>query len=445
MQDQMWFARATGDSNPLHLDARWAERTFPGAVVVHGVHALLWALDQAVSREGGTELAGVSATFVKPILLGDEVALEWDKESLTAKLKVRGELVTRAQLARTWRAKPPATPNVGEAEALAPTEDARLLAAAFPDLARAIGARRLGGLGLLSTVVGTRRPGLNGVFAGLEVDFDAAPGEAISYGVERRSPALSRLELWVSGLGLSGRIFAFEGGSPVPNVGSSDAGGLVGPTEFAGAAPLVIGASSGLGAATAALLRAGGATPILTSRDETALAQLRESLTAGGDVAAVAFDVRDPQAGLARVRQLGWRGGQLYYFASPRIFRRRIEPYQGADLREFLAVYVEGFYEIVRALMEARDGQPLTVLYPSTVAIDERAADLFEYRIAKQAGEEVCDRLAERYRALTVLKPRLPRIATRQTQSFVRMGASGAEAAMLPLVRAVQGRVSGLP
>jgi hypothetical protein len=39
----------------------------------------------------------------------------------------------------------------------------------------------------------------------------------------------------------------------------------------------------------------------------------------------------------------------------PRIFRRRIEPYQADDLRDFLNVFVDGFYETVRGLLEIRE------------------------------------------------------------------------------------------
>ncbi len=39
---QAAFARATGDVNPMHMDARMARRTLAGERAVHGVHAALW-------------------------------------------------------------------------------------------------------------------------------------------------------------------------------------------------------------------------------------------------------------------------------------------------------------------------------------------------------------------------------------------------------------------
>src|SRR5690606_23660097 len=43
--DQRRFAELSGDRNPLHLDEAWASTVFPGAVLVHGIHALLWGLE----------------------------------------------------------------------------------------------------------------------------------------------------------------------------------------------------------------------------------------------------------------------------------------------------------------------------------------------------------------------------------------------------------------
>src|SRR5580704_7564483 len=42
---QLAFARLSGDYNPIHLDPVAARRLLFGQPVVHGMHALLWALD----------------------------------------------------------------------------------------------------------------------------------------------------------------------------------------------------------------------------------------------------------------------------------------------------------------------------------------------------------------------------------------------------------------
>lgn len=42
MADQSFFARLSGDFNPIHLDPLAARRTRAGDTVVHGVHMLAW-------------------------------------------------------------------------------------------------------------------------------------------------------------------------------------------------------------------------------------------------------------------------------------------------------------------------------------------------------------------------------------------------------------------
>ncbi len=45
VDDQLAFARLSGDYNPIHLDPVAARRLLFGQPVVHGMHALLWAFD----------------------------------------------------------------------------------------------------------------------------------------------------------------------------------------------------------------------------------------------------------------------------------------------------------------------------------------------------------------------------------------------------------------
>ena len=44
-KDQLDFAQASGDFNPVHVDPIYARRTLFGGQVVHGINLLLWALD----------------------------------------------------------------------------------------------------------------------------------------------------------------------------------------------------------------------------------------------------------------------------------------------------------------------------------------------------------------------------------------------------------------
>jgi hypothetical protein len=82
----------------------------------------------------------------------------------------------------------------------------------------------------------------------------------------------------------------------------------------------------------------------------------------------------------------------------------------------------------------------LTVFYPSSEAVDASASDLFEYALAKLAGEQICARMEKTISGLKIVVNRLPRIATRQTETFLKVKADTPEAIMLPIIRNVQHR-----
>ena len=73
LKDQISFAELSGDYNPVHIDPVKARRTNFGSPVVHGVHALLWALENLVAKESGyLKLVSLKTHFNKAISL-DEV------------------------------------------------------------------------------------------------------------------------------------------------------------------------------------------------------------------------------------------------------------------------------------------------------------------------------------------------------------------------------------
>src|SRR5882762_8477191 len=76
--DQAFFARLSGDVNPMHMDDLAARRTQAGAAVVHGVHILLWSLEQLA--QSGVSIAALSSLhvrFKKFVFLHHEVSLRF--------------------------------------------------------------------------------------------------------------------------------------------------------------------------------------------------------------------------------------------------------------------------------------------------------------------------------------------------------------------------------
>jgi NAD(P)-dependent dehydrogenase (short-subunit alcohol dehydrogenase family) len=184
----------------------------------------------------------------------------------------------------------------------------------------------------------------------------------------------------------------------------------------------VIGGSRGIGEATSKLLAVGGAEVWLTyhrgARDaEAVVADIRAS---GHRAEALACDAADPAwPVLAAIRPT-----HFYYFATPPIF-------SGSDAPAFTQFYVTAFGALVEKLIP----HGLThALYPSSVAVESAPAGMEDYAIAKAAGEALCRTLEKSHPGLTILAPRLPRLATDQTATFALVEAGSPADIMLPLL-----------
>jgi NAD(P)-dependent dehydrogenase (short-subunit alcohol dehydrogenase family) len=320
--------------------------------------------------------------------------------------------------------------------------ESRLLAESFPAAGAVIGVEALKGLAAISTLVGMEYPGLHGMLSEFSVALDRSQtAGSLIFQVQKYDAHFSRVEIGICGLNVTGTVAAFVGREGAREVADDDIRSLVAPTEFAGHRPLIIGASGGLGTVTARILAAGGARPTLTwNRSiDSANSVARSVSRIGGESDLLQLDVCRLGASLDELAAKGWTGEQAYYFATPRIFRRRVRPYQSEDLREFLEVFVDAFYDFTCGLMKIRPCCRVTVFYPSSVAVGNPTDELFEYSIAKFASERLCARLQRRYKSLRIVVAQLPRIETRQTLSYMQVKTTPAHVIMLPIIRDVQG------
>jgi len=105
-------------------------------------------------------------------------------------------------------------------------------------------------------------------------------------------------------------------------------------------------------------------------------------------------------------------------------------------LKEFLSVYVDGFWNLCQAL---RRRQPrLSLFYPSSVAVTERPKGMTEYTMAKAAGEILCTDMNSCLGPSHVTVSRLPRLPTDQTASITPAESADPLETMLPIIREVQ-------
>ena len=222
-EDQASFAALSGDYNPLHMDAIAARRTQAGAPVVHGMHMLLWLLENLAAQHPTlSAVTRLKVRFRQPVYLDERIDLHVtlaDAARVQASIHVGGapavDVTVTLDGAGTAAAGNPASAgnsdrsgssdNSGNlrtvatagsgasasAKPLTVASDLKLsemqgrsgrvpfvtseaeMRAAFPGAARLIGARRAVALACTSYLVGMELPGLHSVYGGLDVEFVA--------------------------------------------------------------------------------------------------------------------------------------------------------------------------------------------------------------------------------------------------------------------------------
>jgi NADP-dependent 3-hydroxy acid dehydrogenase YdfG len=442
--DQLAFAKLSGDHNPLHMDPVMARRLLFGRQVVHGLHALLWSAEECLrARTQGLELRAVKANFQAGIGVGQsvncifidqnehktEIRLEIDKApamwiqiSWSPSRRHQRDTVLRAFHEPGECRERSFEEAAGASGSLPMYMDRELAAALFPNLMRLVPPMQLAALLATTRLVGMECPGRHSIYSGLDLEFfsddDGVP--RLNYQVADGNRRLALLSMEVDAPGMRGRIKTFYRPTPQGQPAFTDVRREVEPCEFSEQRALIIGGSRGLGEVAAKLLAAGGAEVIITYyRGEEDAKRIVEEIVAHGSTADhLPLNVLDPSPALLSMVADSSRPLCLYYFATPFIFGAVKGKFSAKRFAEFSEYYVTGFLRTVQTLAASSAGLR-KVFYPSSTAIDELPLDMGEYAAAKMAGETLCEFLRKAHPGIAIHKPRLPRLATDQTVSLL--------------------------
>jgi len=453
---QLDFALLSGDINPIHMDPIAARRTTFRAPLVHGVHALLWALDGLCATETGARaIESLRVSFRLPIRVGDRVrrTLAHDPaggSTITVDLDGRPAVTVTAVLT-VDSTSDVAIPTETESDSLSePTFaeaavsagavplaiDLALCGRLFPSLEARLSHSQIAELLAATRLVGMRVPGRHSLFAEIDIHRRAATGgpAILSYRTARADARFGAVHLAIEGPTLVGTLKTFYRAPPVEQATALELAELVTPGEFSKERALVIGGSRGLGEVTAKLLAAGGADIVVTYAQgaDDARRVCADVARAGGHCRPIAFDCLRPED---LVRALDdFAPTDLHYFATPSIVLGDDRTFSADRFARFCDFYVAGFAATVQAAHSVSGA--LRVLYPSTVFLDERPPGSGEYCAAKAAGEEVCAHLMRGLPHLRIHAPRLPRLATDQTTGLLGARPPKPELALLQALRA---------
>ena len=461
--DQAAFAELSGDFNPLHMDPVLARRLLFGSQVVHGLHALLWSLEEHVkSRTLSVQLQTVKANFQAGLGVGQSVRCLTDltdenrvafrieaDDTPAAWIEVglepfqRGPTDTLPKMPReVQKCRKRQLEEVKAASGCIPLYfNGELAGRLFPNLSRALPPRQLAALLATTRLVGMECPGFHSIYSNLSLAFssDDAGAAFLNYRVTNCNERLALVSMEVAAPGMKGEVKAFLRPEPQSQPAYADVCHEVEAEEFSSQRALIVGGSRGLGEAAAKLLAAGGAEVALTYYRGAQDAQriVDEIISHGGRAQCLPLDVLDPPQGLAS--RIGKRPVPLYlyYFATPRIFGAAKGRFSPQRFARFCEHYVTGFVRTIQSIADPAAGLK-KVFYPSSTAVEELPLDLGEYAAAKMAGELLCDFLQKAYPGLVVYKPRLPRVATDQTVSLLPVGSQEPVSVLLNSLRCLR-------
>ena len=127
----------------------------------------------------------------------------------------------------------------------------------------------------------------------------------------------------------------------------------------------------------------------------------------------------------------------VYFFATPKIFRKKAGMFEPPLFQEFFEFYVRRFYELC-VYLEARAGtKQIKIYFPSSVYVSARPRGMSEYAMAKAAAEVLIEEINKSFNKLSVLSTRLPRLNTDQTSSIVKISTESNVEALLPIIRSL--------
>jgi len=461
------FATFSGDLNPMHMDAVAARRTQAGQPVVHGMHALLWALDTLAQQQVLLHPpAQIKVRLQKLIYVGDELALEImrrDDAAIAIQLSVQGTVVITITISfgEIKAAAAPIKPCEAIPSPFWPKQPLELsleqmhsmhgclsfaqspdtAASLFPSAVTVIGAHRVAGIACLSRLVGMVCPGLHSIYTGLTLQSVEPHTEQdfICYQVTNAYELFRKVRQTVEGAGWIGVVESFARIPPVSQLTVQEVTHYVLPDEFKQTSALIIGGSRGLGELTAKLIAAGGGTVAITyAVGRTEALQIQEQiLQSGGRCEILQYDATKPAA--EQLDNLSITPSSLYYFATNPIFLRKTSLYAPLVFEKFYRIYVDAFFEACMTIKSASN-TALSAFYPSSVAVQDRPSDMTEYAMAKSAGEVLCADMARFLKDFRVVVERLPRMLTDQTTSLVPIETVAPVDVMLPIVRRMESR-----
>jgi hypothetical protein len=240
----------------------------------------------------------------------------------------------------------------------------------------------------------------------------------LSYSVSNYDQRFSLVSLQVKSSGFQGQIKTFLRSPPISQASCSQIKDQIPRQLFAARSALIVGGSRGIGEVFAKVLALGGAEVLVSycQAEEKARRIIDDISSCSGNASMIRYDVTS-QADFDFAETIAQKKiSHLYYMATPPIFNGNKKHFSYDLFGKFNSYYINGFLKTLKYVGWECIQE---VFYPSTQALNDLPSNLAEYASSKSAGEALCLFLTKKHPKVRFLYPRLPRMETDQTKSFL--------------------------
>lgn len=455
MNDQLKFAALSGDYNPIHISKSESRRLIYGEPVVHGVNAVLEALNiLAKSHNEQKYINSLSVKFLKPIFLGINAEIEINKlapaDKVVCKIYQAKNLCCSINIdfEKSLKRLNKYLQNLEESPKSEYTQtnpeyvsfnnlenysgafklkvDSKKIETNYSvELKNFLTKNQLFSIIGLSKIVGMHIPGINSLFSEIEIKSQPLDTSEMHYKVLNYDKRFNRVEIKVNTPSFKGRLKAFIRPQIKKQKKFSEIKKLVQKNEFKNQRAVVIGGSRGIGEISTKILCAGGANVFVTFNSGLKEVNLMkaEILDYGGKIKSSNLDIANIE--LESIKKIkAFNPTHLYYFATPFIKPGNKKEFSNELFQDFCKFYVDGFDYIQKYL-----GVKIKrhYFYPSTIFIEEGPLDFREYTMAKLRGENLCTLIEVNNPQISIFRPRMQKIKTDQNNTLLNSSNENSE------------------
>ena len=410
IRDSIYFAKLSGDFNPVHLDKEFASKSIQGERVVHGINSVFWALNFFFEKKSGYSLSKINIDFKNPIYFKKKVFLDieetseniynfsiYDKISKKVFFSIK---VTKAKFRiRVLKTKGFRKPLVEEIdvekhnnkdEKLDVRFNNKILQSDYVNLYRNVDHYILGALLKSSYIVGMKMPGKYSTFISLKAVVNSK-SNYLRYSLDSFDKRFNLLTINIKGI-LNGSIHAIRTQRHVNIMPVNEIKRFLSKdlSYFKNKKILIIGGSRGLGAYMV---------KIFSLLDAEIKFSYFNNKKNAKDITNEIFIELKKRISSSKINVLkndlnelkNFMPDLVFYMATPKIGKIKNNKIIDEDkLQTFYNYYINGFLNVYN-FYSAENNNQVRYFYPSTNFITNKDLASSEYVIIKKLAEKICN------------------------------------------------------